>query len=265
MRLMPLFPSRQTPQQSQASLPPKAQAAAKMMAMSREEVDALFERGRASAALPAARSPQAAPPPVPTQTAVAAPDNGPGVQGSGAAEQETSPSAENLLLKALGVPAPAGDASVPGGAAAPATGSTAILPSPAMPPPPPSGRLAPEAWPQPATSENVASLLGSFAWLDGAASGQLKSMQPQHALAILWDLDAKGGLQGRPAVQVVGEAAQALAQAERFAAAGMMPFLLRVAPSLPVTHVPRPCQPSASVMLPPGFQSPFAFTAPMMM
>lgn len=71
------------------------------------------------------------------------------------------------------------------------------------PPPPPTpgdpGALLPkkrsvplEEWPPP-SADAVQNMLSRFPQLDGHCRGSLMNLPPQYALAILWDMDAKGG------------------------------------------------------------------------
>lgn len=94
------------------------------------------------------------------------------------------------LAKTSDVPPPPPSGSVPSGFTSP-------------PPPPPTpgdpGAALPkkrsvplEDWPPP-SSDAVQNMLSRFPQLDGHCRGSLMNLPPQYALAILWDMDAKGG------------------------------------------------------------------------
>merc|ERR1712151_414603 len=70
------------------------------------------------------------------------------------------------------------------------TGPTDV-PFPALPPLLPAALPAIE-WPAP-TLEGVHQVLGRFPQVDESSKGTLLGLPPQYALAILWDLHAKGG------------------------------------------------------------------------
>ncbi|CAJ1396582.1 unnamed protein product [Effrenium voratum] len=117
-------------------------------------------------------------------------------------DEPLSPGPE--LIKAFGlVPQPREKQAAPGVPPPPAGSSSAFT----LPPPPPGQAEAAAAaaatatrkrtvpldeWPAP-TPEAVQQMLGRFPQLDGHCRGSLMNLPPQFALAILWDMDAKGG------------------------------------------------------------------------
>lgn len=95
----------------------------------------------------------------------------------------------NQVAKTSDVPPP------PSGAVPP--GFTSPPPPPPTPGDPgallPKKRLVPlEDWPPP-SADAVQNMLSRFPQLDGHCRGSLMNLPPQYALAILWDMDAKGG------------------------------------------------------------------------
>lgn len=104
---------------------------------------------------------------------------------------------------------------------------------------PPTGRLPAARWPRAATPEGVCGLLGYFPQLDEPCLGLLGRLAPQHALAILWDIDAKGGCEGKRPLDLISVAAQTLARA-RLAGLPAQPLALNPMPppSLPACPVP---------------------------
>eukprot|EP00913_Durusdinium_trenchii_P035746 g33448.t1 len=94
----------------------------------------------------------------------------------------------------------------PGDVPPPPPSSTPNFTSPPPPPPGPtdpgiqmlSKRTVPlDEWPPP-SAEAVQQMLSRFPQLDGHCRGSLMNLPPQFALAILWDMDAKGALAWGP-------------------------------------------------------------------
>lgn len=86
------------------------------------------------------------------------------------------------------------------------------FPSPPTGAVPSKGSVPPNEWPAP-SPDGVQRMLNSyFQELDGHCRGSLLSLPPQHALAILWDMDAKGATEVRDPQAFIFNAAQALRQ-----------------------------------------------------
>ncbi|CAE7943405.1 NLP2 [Symbiodinium necroappetens] len=107
-------------------------------------------------------------------------------------------------------------------------------------------------WPPP-SAQAVQQMLERFPQLDGICRGSLMNLPPQFALAILWDMDAKGGPEEiRNPQDFVHSAAQTLLRLPPGAVAGLPmatgPMLAPPAPGMPGQRV-SPAMHSVSVVL----------------
>lgn len=87
---------------------------------------------------------------------------------------------------------------------------------------PPRSAIPPHEWPSP-SPDSVQRMLAHFPQLDGHCRGSLLRLASQHALAILWDMDAKGGADEIKDPQAfIFSASQALQQMQIGAMAGLL-------------------------------------------
>lgn len=129
----------------------------------------------------------------------------------------------------------------------------------------PTSRVPTSDWPT-ASAEGVCKVLDRFPQLDVVSKDTLRNLPPLHALAILWDMDAKGGCGAQSPLEFIACAARTLAHARILGAptqplqaplpappapivaapVQMPPRLVRMPPqSLPLhtAHVPQPTWP----------------------
>jgi len=96
-----------------------------------------------------------------------------------------------------------------------------------------------EEWPPP-SGEAVQRMLSRFPHLDGHCRGTLLNLPPQFALAILWDMDAKGGSEEiRDPQGFIFSAAQTLQSFSTMTTAMPMPAPAML-PQAPMTLIPAP-------------------------
>jgi len=205
-------------------------------------------------------------PPVAAAAAVAAP----------APQARSVTPAEDLMRMALMGAVP--EASPINAAAATPHAAPPRRPPPPPPPPPAaSAGRASGVWPA-ATPDGVRQVLACTPQLDEPSQATLRGLPPQHALAILWDLDAKGGPGMQSVSNFVVTAARTLLHS-RPSSTGTLaspPQSPLAALPLPSTFPagPQPCQglpmlqrpPSASMAASMPMTNPgFSMAAPMSM
>jgi len=112
------------------------------------------------------------------------------IQAFGLVPKVRAPEDNQALANPSDVPPPPPSSAVP---------STFTSPPPPPPAPGDLANLVPkkrtvplEEWPSP-SADAVQQMLERFPQLDGHCRGSLMNLPPQFALAILWDMDAKGG------------------------------------------------------------------------
>eukprot|EP00933_Yihiella_yeosuensis_P082653 TRINITY_DN96610_c0_g1_i1.p1 TRINITY_DN96610_c0_g1~~TRINITY_DN96610_c0_g1_i1.p1 ORF type:complete len:580 (-),score=191.03 TRINITY_DN96610_c0_g1_i1:95-1834(-) len=105
----------------------------------------------------------------------------------------------------------------------------------------PQGRIVPlSEWPAP-SPEGVQQILARFTGLDGHCRGTVVNLPPQFALAILWDMDAKGGPEAiRDPQKFIFSAAQTLQRQTSVAAMQVPPSHLMQAPGTTPPPPPPP-------------------------
>lgn len=163
-----------------------------------------------------------APPPPPSQAATAVTEPPPPPGAPPANLKPPPPPPGTTLIRDLAVATPVSDVAVPISASKRTVG------------------LA--EWPPP-SAQAVQQMLERFPQLDGICRGSLMNLPPQFALAILWDMDAKGGPEEiRNPQDFVHSAAQTLLRLPPGAVAGLPmatgPMLAPPAPGMPVMPVP---------------------------